>query len=87
MKKFLLHLYNNSIEVCVDDQGGGTIKSSLHDEVDDQAYLQRYIYEKSIDILESLVLSHACAGIEIDDPKYIEGLNTTIDAILNNLDQ
>jgi hypothetical protein len=33
--------------------------------------------------LESLVLAHACAGIDVTSPKYLEGLNTALDAIEN----
>jgi hypothetical protein len=31
------------------------------------------------------VLSHACAGIDVESPAYVEGLKTTVEAIGNNL--
>ena len=37
----------------------------------------------ALDTLESLLLAHATAGIRIDSPKYTEGVNTTLDAIMN----
>lgn len=42
--------------------------------------------EKSaIDALESLVLAHAVAGVNVKSKKYIEGLKTVLDAIGNNV--
>ncbi len=36
------------------------------------------------DSFESLILAQACAGIDIESPKYVEALQTTIDAVNNN---
>ena len=38
-----------------------------------------------IDVLESLILAHAVAGIDITTPEYLEGVETTIDKILNSI--
>ena len=35
--------------------------------------------------LESLVLGHACAGIDITSSAYLEGIETAVDAIVNQL--
>lgn len=35
--------------------------------------------------IESLILAHACAGIDVKSPAYLEGLETTMDSIANNL--
>jgi hypothetical protein len=40
----------------------------------------------AVDTLESLLLAHATAGIRIDSPPYVEGVNTTIEAIFNEYD-
>ena len=37
----------------------------------------------SIDGIESLVLAHACAGINVEDPRYVEGINSALEAIQN----
>ncbi len=37
-----------------------------------------------IDVLESLTLHHAVAGVDIETPAYIEGIETVLDAITNN---
>jgi len=39
----------------------------------------------AVDALESLILAHACAGIDVSSKKYQEGVVTALDAIDNNL--
>ncbi|WP_019584420.1 hypothetical protein [Thioalkalivibrio sp. ALE16] len=38
------------------------------------------------DIVGSLVLAHACAGIDVEDPAYLEGLETALEAYWNNME-
>jgi hypothetical protein len=35
--------------------------------------------------IEALVLAHAAAGIDISNPAYLEGVETVVDALANNL--
>jgi hypothetical protein len=42
-------------------------------------------YEAAIDAIESLILAHACSGIPVTCPEYIEGIYTTLEALANNL--
>jgi len=41
----------------------------------------RKSFNISIDALESLILAHACAGIDVEAYGYVEGIRTTLDAI------
>lgn len=36
------------------------------------------------DAIDSLVLAHACTGINVTSPDYLEGIKTALDAIVNN---
>ena len=38
-----------------------------------------------MDAIESLVLGHACAGIDVGSEAYIEGLETALNACANNV--
>lgn len=38
----------------------------------------------SIDTILSLILAHACAGIDIETSAYLEGIDTAFDAIINS---
>ena len=40
--------------------------------------------DDALDAIESLILAHACAGVDVESPAYIEGLETALDAIDNN---
>jgi len=42
-------------------------------------------YNGAIDAIESLILAHAVAGVDIKSPAYIEGIETVVDAIGNNI--
>ena len=48
---------------------------------DGSGYLTSSIEE---DAIESLILAHACAGIDVTSPAYLEGVNTALDAISND---
>ena len=60
--------------------GSGTITSGLRDEGDGSE-----AFHAAIDALESLILAHACAGIDVASPAYIEGIETAVEAIANSL--
>jgi hypothetical protein len=77
-KSIELPIYGITLELNGD--GGGSISSDLNDEVDGENE-----WEASVDALESLILAHACAGIDVTAPAYIEGIQTAVEAITNNL--
>ena len=66
------------ITVFLSGHGGGTIRSELHHPKDGPEATA------AIDALESLILAHACAGIDITSPAYLEGIETAVDAITNH---
>lgn len=37
-----------------------------------------------LEALESLILAHACAGVDVESAAYIEGINTALEAIDNH---
>ena len=81
MKTFNLPSYGLEIEVT--NNGGGVLVKGF-----DIPCIRKFSndYRIAFDALESIILAHACAGIDIADPRYLEGIETSVDAILNNLD-
>lgn len=76
MNKIELKDFGVIVEV---DGGAGTITSTLKDndlEHDDH-------YNVAIDAVESMILSCACAGVDIKSSQFTEALQTTLDAIYN----
>ena len=61
--------------------GAGTIASDLKTPGKTAADKQR---NAAVDGLESLILAHACAGVNVQSPAYVEGIETAVDAIANH---
>ena len=84
-KVIILQPLGHTITVTLtpDDCGGsGTINSDLVDTVinaDDKEW------ETAMDAIESLILALACSGADIESPRFLEGLETAIDGIANNI--
>ena len=68
-------------ENAVEEPGSGTIVSDLREP---ETALNRP-YNSAVDGLEALILAHACAGIDVESPAYLEGIETAVDAIANRL--
>lgn len=64
------------IVVTLDGKNGGTIQSDMHDTEETNKDAQ--LYNAAMDGLEAMVLAHAVAGVDITDPKYLEGIETAV---------
>ena len=42
-------------------------------------------YNVAMETLESMILAHAVAGINVESPAYIEGINTAVEACANHI--
>jgi hypothetical protein len=60
-------------------QRSGRLTSSLHESRPDAEQ-----YNAAIDAIESMVLAHACAGIDVTDHRYVKGLRTALQACADN---
>ena len=65
-----------------DKPGSGAIASDLRAAGRSAADRQ---YNTAIDGLESLILAHACAGVDVESPAYVEGVETAVEAIANHV--
>lgn len=76
----------NILITITPDGGGGSIISDLHERVsdeidDDESYTA---YNSAIDGVESMILAHAIAGVDVESTEYLEGIESAFDAIGNN---
>jgi hypothetical protein len=70
---------------------GGTITSDLEESCgcsdaphpDDPCAV--CAYNSAMDGIEALILAHACAGIDIETPAYIQGIETAVQACADNV--
>jgi len=83
------------ISVILTGDGGGSISTDLHEDVEgslnDPNNLQEQederekieAYNKTIDGIEALILGHAIAGIDITTPAYLEGIESAVQGAVN----
>jgi hypothetical protein len=62
------------------DGNGGTISDDIHEEDEDE---DAEMYNCAIDGITSMILAHACAGVDIMSPSYLEGIETAVEAVSN----
>ena len=66
---------------------GGYITSDLHENPDNSDMEDENDiadYNHAMDGIESLILNHAVAGIDIESPAYIEGIESAVEGCANN---
>lgn len=60
--------------------GSGTIESDLKKDTEDDPELNA-----ALDCIEAFILGHACSGIKIDSPAYIETVESVVETIFNKI--
>jgi hypothetical protein len=72
-KSIKLPIYN--IRLVVDGLESGNISSDLP---------KTCATKSVVDTIESIILEHACAGVDVESRAYLKGLETAIYAIFNH---
>ena len=87
MKRIEIRVGEHCIALRLDGEGGGAVQSTLHITESDADFeaVYRQDYNSAVNGLESLVLAHACAGVDVQDARYVAGIGTSLDAISNHL--
>lgn len=63
------------------DRGGASITSDLKD----ADIPENSAFNAAIDGIESMVLGHFCAGVDVESYCYLEGIEAAVQATANNL--
>lgn len=80
MKPICVRISNDTgwcVEVLANEEDG-KITSNLNRHIGVRRSMQRATV---VDAIESLILGHAVAGVDITQPSYIAGLQTAIEAL------
>jgi len=97
MKTIEIKWDNIKIELVINDKpdaahaGGAIVGSNLRDVLVGKRGAEMLspweddMWDQVTDTIEAIALSHACVGVDVTDPKYVEGLRTAIDGLENNL--
>ncbi|MFP3801947.1 hypothetical protein [Paraburkholderia sp. SIMBA_027] len=72
-----IRLAVQGIVITLSPKGGGAIRSSLNEEGEIPEA------KSAIDAVESMILAHAAAGIDVEAPPYLEGVERAVEAIWN----
>lgn len=67
------------ITVTLDGKGGGAITSNMHEK--EETDLSAQLYNAAVDGLEAMILAQACAGVDIESPAYLDGIETAVQKI------
>jgi hypothetical protein len=73
MTKIKLPCYGIVVTLSGD---GGSIKSNREMDV-----RLSDTFEAALDAIESMILAHAIAGVDVSSPMYVEGIETAVDKI------
>ena len=86
MKTIEVRAGSDTITLQLDGRGGGASSSTLHITPADKDFGAecQASFNSAMDGLESLVLAHACAGIDVEDRRYVAGIATALEAISNH---
>ena len=74
MKTLIIETNYGSLELAISGKCGTAVSHFTEPLTDKE-------HRAALQGLESLVLSHACAGLDVTSPKYLEGLNTALATI------
>lgn len=79
-KLFYLFPGGHNIEVRLQENGGVIVSDLKGDDAEEDGD-----YNLAVDGIEALILAHACAGVDVQDERYVQGVLTAIEAAANNL--
>lgn len=80
MEEILLPIFNIVVQVYYEGTTpcGGSISSSMHELGEDE-------FNNAMDGIESMILAHAIAGLDIRNPRYLEGIEVAVQSCANNI--
>ena len=87
MKRIEIRVGEDCITLQLDGEGGGAVQSTLQITEQDADFEAEYRqdYNSAVNGLESLVLAHACAGVDVQDARYVAGIGAALEAISNHM--
>lgn len=83
MKTLNTNCYGISISYDPSDKSGASISSAMKE----QDSPENKAFNAAVDGLESIILAHFCAGLDITSPAYLEGIEAAYQALGNNIDE
>ncbi|MDA8646109.1 hypothetical protein N9L75_03550 [Porticoccaceae bacterium] len=82
METLFLNVFGIVITWDGQDRGGASITSDMKDTDDGD----NNAFNTGVDGIESIVLGHFCAGLDVTEPAYLQGIETAYQSLCNNYD-
>lgn len=79
MRTIRLQCFN--IAVKLDGAGGGAISSDMAGDIQWGETPEEDCYRSGIDAIESMILCHAIAGVNIEGLAYVQGIEEAVDKL------
>lgn len=80
MDSLNLHVFGIKLNWLNQDRYGASISSQMKEpDTPDNT-----LFNSGVDSIESIILAHFCAGIDVSNPRYLEGIETAYLALVNN---
>lgn len=70
---------------CDESKADGGFNEAAKMDESEEDVAGRLQYNGVLDGIEAMTLAHACAGIDVASPAYLEGIETAIQGAANNL--
>jgi hypothetical protein len=79
MKKINL----DSFGIVISYNGNSKLTASITSDMKEGVNTSKTPFNAAVDGLESIILAHFSAGIEVNSPAYLEGIETALDSLTN----
>lgn len=77
-----LNVFGITLTWAGQNREGAIITSTMREE----STVENELFNSGVDAIESLILAHFCAGIDVSTPGYLEGIESAYQALGNNID-
>jgi hypothetical protein len=86
MKTYTIDKYGITVNVCSDaGANAGEITSELTKHViGNEPTENDFELKGAVNAIESLIVAHACSGIDVGSEAYVTGLDSALEAIANH---
>lgn len=85
-RNFAINTSYGDVEVTLREMGGKTVGAVTFPDELQPRFAEAETFDHMVDALSTMVLAHACAGVDVQAPAYVKGLNDALVHVVYNGD-